>query len=154
MSRRFDDPNDDTGRVASMIMERLLNNDIQENGEEFECTLKASLQDRLLPGLGVARVRYSIETKVDETGQEVMDTEDVPVDYYHWRDVAWGWGRKFTDLPWIAFRTWVKKDEVRERWGDEAAEGEGCVFCGVFAGPKLFYDGDEAGVEVDGVLEE
>jgi len=123
VSRRFDDPNDDTGRVASMIMERLLNNDIQENGEEFECTLKASLQDRLLPGLGVARVRYSIETKVDETGQEVMDTEDVPVDYYHWRDVAWGWGRKFTDLPWIAFRTWVKKDEVRERWGDEAAEG-------------------------------
>ena len=123
VSRRFDDPNDDTGRVASMIMERLLNNDIQENGEEFECTLKASLQDRLLPGLGVARVRYAVETKVDETGQEVLDTEDVPVDYYHWRDVSWGWGRSFTDLPWIGFRTWMKKDEVKERFGDKAAEG-------------------------------
>jgi hypothetical protein len=124
VTRRFDDPNDDEGRVASMIMERLLNNDIQENGEEYECTLKAALQDRLLPGLGVARVRYEVETGADpETGEEVVTFEDAPVDYYHWRDVGWGWGRTFADLPWVAFRTWMKKDEVSERFGEEAAEG-------------------------------
>jgi hypothetical protein len=124
VSRRFDDPNDDEGRVASMIMERLLNNDIQENGEEYECTLKAALQDRLLPGLGVARVRYEVETGPDpETGEEVVTFEDAPVDYYHWRDVGWGWGRTFADLPWVAFRTWMKKDDIAERFGEEAAEG-------------------------------
>ena len=90
VSRRFDDPNDDEGRVASMIMERLLNNDIQENGEEYECTLKAALQDRLLPGLGVARVRYEVEMEMDPaTGVEVVTFEDAPIDYYHWRDVGW-----------------------------------------------------------------
>ena len=123
-TRRFDDPNDDEGRVASMIMERLLNNDIQENGEEYECTLKAALQDRLLPGLGVARVRYEVETETDpNTGEEFVSFEDAPVDYYHWRDVGWGWGRTFADLPWVAFRTWMKKDEVEARFGPEAAEG-------------------------------
>ena len=124
VSRRFDDPNDDVGRVSSMILERLLNNDIQENGEEYECVLKAVLQDRLLPGLGAARVRYEVETQMDpELGVEVMTFEDAPIDYYHWRDVAWGWGRSFKDIPWIGFRTWLKKDEVQKRFGDEAAEG-------------------------------
>lgn len=123
VTRRFNDPNDDVGRVASLIMERVLTNDLAENGKEYECTFKAALQDRLLPGLGVARVRYEVETDFNpETGQEKVVFEDAPVDYYHWRDVSWGWGRTFSDLPWIGFRTWMKKDEIRERFGDEAAE--------------------------------
>jgi hypothetical protein len=123
VSRRFDDPNDDIGRVTALILERLLNNDIQENGKEYECTLKAVLQDRLLPGLGVARVRYEVETETDpNTGEEFVVHEEAPIDYYHWRDVSWGWGRTFADLPWIGFRTWMKKDAVAERFGDEAAD--------------------------------
>ena len=124
VKRRFDDANDDTGRVASTIMQRLLTNDIQENGKEYECILKAVLQDRLLPGLGVARVRYEVETETDPlSGEEVVSFENAPIDYYHWRDVSWGWGRTFTDIPWIGFRTWMKKDAIRERFGDEAADG-------------------------------
>jgi hypothetical protein len=124
VSRRFDDPNDDIGRVCSDILERLLTNDIQENGKELECVLKSVLQDRLLSGLGVARVRYEVETAVDpESGIEQVVHEEAPIDYYHWRDVSWGWGRSFSDLPWIGFRTWMKKDAVRERFGDEAADG-------------------------------
>jgi hypothetical protein len=123
VSRRFDDPNDDIGRVTALILERLLNNDIQENGKEYECTLKAVLQDRLLPGLGVARVRYEVETETDpNTGEEFVVHEEAPIDYYHWRDVSWGWGRTFADLPWIGFRTWMKKDAIAERFGDEAAD--------------------------------
>ena len=123
VSRRFDDANDDIGRVASLIMQRLLTNDLADNGREYSCTLKAALQDRLLPGLGVTRVRYEVETEQDpNTGEEFVTFEDAPVDYYHWRDVSWGWGRSFADLPWIGFRTWMKKDEVRERFGDEAAD--------------------------------
>jgi hypothetical protein len=123
VSRRFDDPNDDVGRVTALILERLLNNDIQENGKEYECTLKAVLQDRLLPGLGVARVRYEVETETDpNTGEEFLVNEEAPIDYYHWRDVSWGWGRTFADIPWIGFRTWMKKDAVAERFGDEAAD--------------------------------
>jgi hypothetical protein len=56
------------------------------------------------------------------TGEERVSFEDAPIDYYHWRDVAWGWGRTFADLPWIGFRTWMKKDDVAARFGDEVAE--------------------------------
>ncbi|MDB4312223.1 hypothetical protein N9937_02210, partial [bacterium] len=100
VNRRHQDPADDVGRVASMIMERLLNNDIQDNGKEYNSVLRATLQDRLLPGLGCARVRYEMDSS-----EGSVIREDAPVDYYHWRDVAWGWARTFSDIPWIAFRS-------------------------------------------------
>jgi hypothetical protein len=119
VGRRHQDPNDDVGRVAAMMLERLLNNDIQDNGKEYNSVLRAVLQDRLLPGLGCARVRYTAEE--GEEGE--MATEDAPIDYFHWRDVSWGWGRTFSDLPWIGFRSFLRKDDVRDRFGDEAALG-------------------------------
>ena len=139
VSRRYADPNDDVSRVAGEILERLLNNDIEDNGEDYNSVLRACLQDRLLPGLGCARARYEVETeeaevqvqKINpETGEienltiteERVIFEDAPVDYFHWRDVCWGWSRTWKDLPWIAFRAWMTKDEVTERWGKEVAE--------------------------------
>jgi hypothetical protein len=119
VGRRHQDPADDVGRVAAMILERLLNNDVQDNGKEYNSVLRAVLQDRLLPGLGVARVRYEVE----EDGEGGLLGEDAPIDYYHWRDVSWGWGRTFADLQWIGFRSFLKKDDVRERFGEEAADG-------------------------------
>ena len=113
--RRYNDPNDDIGRVAALIMERLLNNDVHENPDHYSSILKAALQDRLLPGLGVARVRYEYD---ENTGEE-----SAPLEYFHWRDMCWGWGRTFSDLPWIGFRSYLDKDEVRARFGDEAADG-------------------------------
>jgi hypothetical protein len=111
-------------------MERLLNNDIESNGEEVTCVLRATLQDRLLPGLGCARVRYEVETEQvsaqTETGEaiteEKMVWEDAPIDYFHWRDVLWGWSRTWANIPWIAYRSWLNKDEVEARFGEEAAK--------------------------------
>lgn len=114
-SRRHSDPNDDVGRVAALIMERVLNNDVKDNPETYNSVLKAALQDRLLPGLGCARVRYEYD--------EATQREDAPLEYYHWRDVAWGWARTFEELPWIGYRSFLSKDQIRERWGDDAAEG-------------------------------
>ena len=115
VSRRYNDPNDDVGRVAAEIMERVLNNDVADNPETYSSVLKATLQDRLLPGLGVARVRYDYDEK--------SQSEDAPLEYYHWRDVCWGWGRTFDDIPWIAFRSYLDKDEIRSRFSEKAAEG-------------------------------
>lgn len=125
VSRRYADPNDDVSRVAAETIERLLNYDIANHGEEFDSMLKAVLQDRLLPGNGVARVRYEMDTETVETENgpvEQVSREDAPVEYYHWRDVCWGWGRMFSELPWVAFRAYLSKDEVRDRFGEEAAE--------------------------------
>jgi len=114
VSRRNADPNDDVGRVAAEIMERLLNNDVQDNSETYNSVLKAVLQDRLLPGLGVARCRYDYDS--------ASGREDAPLEYFHWRDICWGWGRTFSDLPWIGFRSYLDKDQVAARFGDEVAE--------------------------------
>jgi hypothetical protein len=117
VSRKFADANDDVARVAAEIMERLLNNDITLNGETYDAVLRGTLQDRLLAGLGCARVRYEVVTE----GEEMID-EIAPIDYYYWRDVLWGWGRSFADLPWLAFRTYLTKDEMEKRFGKEIAD--------------------------------
>jgi hypothetical protein len=130
VARRHTDANDDVGRVAADIMNRMLNNELAENGREYDCVLKAALEDRLLPGLGCARVRYEATfTQVPAIGpdgmqgmQQQLAHEDAPIDYYHWRDVRWGWGRTFAELPWIAFRAFLDKDELTQRFGQKVAE--------------------------------
>lgn len=119
VSRRHDDPQDDTGRVAALILQRLLNNDVQDNGKEYNSVLRAVLQDRLLPGLGCARVRYEVTPSADGLG---VESEEAPIDYYHWRDVRWGWARTFSAVPWIGFRSFLDKDVVEQRFGEEVAK--------------------------------
>jgi hypothetical protein len=122
VSRRYADPDDDVSRVAAEIMERLLNNDIQDDNDGVTCVLRACLQDRLLPGLGCARVRYEVETTTISEGQEELAWEDAPVEYFHWRDVLWGWTRTWSALPWLAYRSWLNRDEATKRFGEQVAK--------------------------------
>ena len=83
VSRRYADSADDVARVAAETMERLLNADVAENGREYDTVLRSTLQDRLLGGLGCAKVRYSVVThKNPETGEEEMLRESAPADYF------------------------------------------------------------------------
>ena len=102
VKREYDDPNDDVGRVAAEIFQRMLQSEVESSGEEFPTALRSALQDRLLPGLGVCRVRYDFETtmepSLDPMTMEVTETEqiayeDAPTDYVHWQDFRWGWCR-------------------------------------------------------------
>lgn len=131
--RRFSDPSDDVGRVAGDIMTRLLNNDLADNGYEFSEVIRANIQDWLIPGPGIARVMYEAQfeteevTGMDSEGNMVsVETEklvwqDAPIKYIHWRDVRWGWCRKYSDMPWLAYRSYMTKKEARNRFGDEVA---------------------------------
>jgi len=137
-SRTNADATDDIGRVAAEIAERVINLDISHNGQEYDSVLRSCLQDRLLPGLGCARVRYEASFRDQEvapvidqlTGQvlvegyteQVLEFEDAPIDYYHWQDVLWGWGRSFADIPWVAFRSYLSKDEIEDRFGKDHAK--------------------------------
>ena len=121
VSRRYTDTTDDVGRVASEIMERLLNTDIAENGEEPESVLRSGLQDRLTVGLGVGRVRYLAEFE-EADGTEVLLGEEAKIEYVHWRDVRWGWARNFREVKWIGFRAYLTKDEVKKRFGEKISK--------------------------------
>jgi len=121
VSRRFNDQNDDVARVAGEMMSRMLNLDVQQNGQEVDCILQSALGDRLIEGLGCARARYDVET-AEIDGEEQLVSESAPVEYYHWGDVLWGWCRNWAEMPWLAFRSYMTKEEVAARFGDKYAE--------------------------------
>ncbi len=133
VSRTDKTGNDDVARVAAETLERLMRQDLADHGEENEALLKAVLTDRMLPGLGCARVRYEME---EQDGQ--MVSESAPCDYYYWADVTWGWSRSFTKLPWLAYRSFLSKDRVAQRFGEKVAE-------------KLKYEARDVGADKDSV---
>jgi len=129
VGRRFEDANDDAARVAAELLERIANADI---GKQFSFAIGQALDDRLLVGFGLARVRYSatFESVQQEAikasdGTELapaytVDTktdEAVPVDYINWRDVLWSPARTWDEVRWIAFRNYMTRDQCVKRFG-------------------------------------
>lgn len=117
VSRRYAQSQDDVGRVAAEMMERLLNLDVADHGMEIDAVFRGTLQDRLLGGLGCGRVRYEVETEDDK-----MVSESAPIDYFYWGDVLWSWSRNFAQVRWIGFRNYLTKDEIEKRFGKHAAD--------------------------------
>lgn len=133
--RRFLDPNDDVARVAGEMITRILQNDMNDPDDGLEEVLKAALEDRLVPGLGCARMKYdleetpAVEASVDPaTGMPVPETPATKADewcepvYTHWRDVLWNPCRTAAELTWKAFRAYMDKPAVEKRFGKEVAE--------------------------------
>lgn len=142
--RRFYDPSDEVARVAAEMITRIIQNDMNDPDDKLNSVLKSALEDRLVAGLGSGRVKYSMTEKpmldpvtqappVDPTtGQPVLDptTQEPPtvkddewtdVIYTHWRDILWNPCRVESELRWKAFRSYMTKDEVTKRWGEEIA---------------------------------
>lgn len=144
VGRRFADPDDDTSRISSEILQRMLDMDIQVPGSTDTDLLRHVLKDRLLPGLACARIRYDFETESTEqpvldpaTGQPAMDpttgqpitqqvekvtNEEAPLDYVHWRDFRWGYGRIWAEVPWVSFDVYMTEPEATKRFGAEIAK--------------------------------
>jgi hypothetical protein len=122
--RRWADPEDQVARIASEMVTRVLNADIEAAGEDFSSVLRGTLQDRLIPGLGVARIRYSCdiaEEEVEETDvkEEAKQEEWIDDVYVPWQDVSWSPCRYWSEMRWLAFRIYKDKKEVKEFLKDE-----------------------------------
>ena len=142
VSREYGDANDDPARVASLMMGRILNNCVADPGDDYTALLKDVLEDRLVPGLGCARVRYeydSVETEVPPmmgfdplTGMEEevapgytteeLSDERCPTTYVHWQDLKWSYTRTWSEMRWIAFRAFMDHAAVKARFGEEVAD--------------------------------
>lgn len=143
VSRRFKDQND-VGRVAATILERTIDYELRQY-TDFHSALSNTVDDRLLPGRGVAWVRYEpkiesqeepqitddIEDEGSEAGEteaygmageveplEVVTDERTPVDYVFWEDFAHLPARTWEEVTWVARRVYMSKDEGLERFGD------------------------------------
>lgn len=136
VARRHADASDDVARVAGEMLERLLNSDIEKDGSPFSACVGYALKDRLLPGLGQGRVRYTAEmedvpgtpAQVDEAGNvlapEVPPTQRVAyecaeTDYIHWRDFLWNADARVwtNEVRWVAFRAEMGREALERRFG-------------------------------------
>ena len=141
VSRRFRD-NDPIGRVASMMLERALEYEIEHYGD-YKSAMNNSVLDRLLGGRGVAWVRYephfSAEEGQPDDGYEVTEDSDeaeteggmenenqerieyecAPVDYVHWKDFGHTTARTWEEVTAVWRRVYMSRPALVERFGEE-----------------------------------
>ena len=145
VSRRFRD-NDPIGRVASMMLERALEYEIEHYGD-YASAMKQAVQDRLLGGRGTSWVRYEphivgseadgmdmpedgleITEDIDEAeteggihreNQERIEYECAPVDYVHWRDFGLTVARTWEEVTAVWRKVYMGRPALVERFGED-----------------------------------
>jgi hypothetical protein len=142
VSRRFRD-NDPIGRVASMMLERALEFEIEHYGD-YKSAMNNSVLDRLLGGRGVSWVRYEPHIVGEEAGEpddgfevtedadeaetmegvenenpERIEYECCPVDYVHWRDFGHTIARTWEEVTAVWRRVYMNRPALVERFGEE-----------------------------------
>lgn len=135
VSRRFKDQ-DPVGRVASLILERALEFEI-EHYPDYRAALKNCVQDRFLGGRGVSWVRYEPHFKAAQTGEpedgvqvtedadeaepqgEELDYECTPVDYVHWKDFGHSVARTWEEVTAVWRKVYMYREPLVERFGEE-----------------------------------
>jgi hypothetical protein len=146
VSRRFRD-NDPIGRVASMMLERALEYEIEHYGD-YSSAMKQCVQDRLLGGRGTAWVRYEphivgqmagmgegapddgfqVTEDTDEAeteggiyreDQERIEYECAPVDYVYWRDFGLTVARTWEEVTAVWRKVYMERPALVERFGEE-----------------------------------
>ncbi len=145
--RRFCDPNDDPARVAGEMVTRILANDMNQSDSDLRTVLKQALWDRLVPGLGLARVRYCFEEDKQAKPVATLEGEAEPLYpkadewceevYVHWRDVRWSPARTYQELRWVAFRSYMNREQATKRFGEEKAKSLSFTS----KGPEKLLDG-------------
>lgn len=131
---------DDTGRLASLLLERAIMYSLEMC--EFDNVMSGVVQDRLLPGRGVARVMYiphygepidpdefeeteSAPSDIDNPGDDPKKAEslrevvyeEAVVSYIFWEDYREGAARTWREVPWLRYRAYMTRDQLTERFG-------------------------------------
>jgi len=142
VSRRFRD-NDPIGRVASLMLERALEFELEHYGD-YKSAMNNAVLDRLLGGRGVAWVRYEPHIVGEEAGepddgleitedadeaetaegmanenQERIEYECCPVDYVHWKDFGHTIARTWEEVTAVWRRVYMSRPALCERFGEE-----------------------------------
>ena len=141
VSRRFRD-NDPVGRVASMMLERALEFELEHYGD-YKSAMNNAVLDRLLGGRGQAWIRYephfaapegepddgfgvtedSDEAETAEAREienpDQIEYECAPIDYVHWRDFGHSVGRTWEEVTAVWRKVYMSRPALVERFGEE-----------------------------------
>ena len=146
VSRRFRD-NDPIGRVASMMLERALEFELEHYGD-YKSAMNNAVLDRLLGGRGTSWVRYEphivgemadeaegapddgyqvtedsdeaeTEGGMETENQERIEYECAPVDYVHWKDFGHTVARTWEEVTAVWRKVYMSRPALVERFGEE-----------------------------------
>lgn len=138
VTRRYRD-NDPVGRVASIILQRALEFEV-EHYPDYKAAMKNCVQDRFLGGRGMAWVRYEPhfgtpddgfqitedadeaqdESEIqDSSEKEVIEYECAPVDYVHWREFGHKVARTWEEVTAVWRKVYLGRAALVERFGEE-----------------------------------
>lgn len=137
VSRRFKDATDQVGRVAANLIQRAITTEL-ETGAYFSTTAKDIIKDRLIPGAGVAWVRYvptyagteplqpttdaNAELAESPTAGPVVTDETTPIEHVVWKDFLYSPCRVWSECRWVARAVHMSTEEISERFGQETAD--------------------------------
>lgn len=137
VSRRFRDQ-DQTGRVAALILERALDFEVQHY-TDYRSSMKQVVYDRFLGGRGTCWARYEPHFKAIQKGEpgsgaqitedvdatavdEQLDYECAPIDYVHWKDFGHSIARTWEEVTVVYRVVYMGEKAVNERFGKKVAK--------------------------------
>lgn len=158
---------DPLARTASQLLERTTQCCMDDELHEFDYALDSCVSDYATVGRGQSRVVYDAEfepskkyinedektalemegngedIKSDETGfylegPKKKVSEDAWIEHVRWDDFAHSDGHKWEDVWWVAFASWLTKEDLTEQFGKEIAEE--VPTCGMVRNDEQFGD--------------
>jgi len=136
VSRKYTDYNDEIGRVAALIIERAITQDLDDPTDNFDACMRNAVQDRLVPGLAAAWLRLETDTEEisipptpgnDTYGADDLQEKQTPqykisdqricVDYIFWQDFLWSPCRVWEERRWVGRKAYMTREELTERFG-------------------------------------
>jgi len=153
VSRKYLDYKDDVARVAALIIQRCITQDLDDPDDHFDAVMRHCVQDRLVPGLAQAWLRIETDTSEisvpptpgnDEIttagpgepeepvapgseGEEPLkqiDDQRIVIDYVFWQDFLWSPCRVWEERRWVGRVAYMMREELIERFGEE--KGRAC----------------------------
>lgn len=119
---------DPTGREAAQALQRALSYCV--DSYDFDSVMRAAITDYLLPGRGLAKVKYvpTFAPMMDEAGEPVHDEagepmeqviyETVETEYVDWEFVRFSPAKRWNKLRWIAFGELLTREELVKQFGE------------------------------------
>lgn len=120
VQRRFKDE-DPIGKSAATAGQRMLEYLLDTNVEgysTFNEGMSSSVLDALLPGRGVTCVKYDADV-LDTEDSSVKNSELVCIDSKSWNRVYFGYAKKWSKVPWVAYEEYIDIDEARRLFGED-----------------------------------
>ncbi len=118
-TKRHKDRDNETVNNATMLLEACGQYALEE--VDFDGVMKSVVQDFMLPGMGIAWVRYDPTIAKGENDTEYVAGEGLGLDYVYYKDFLTGVGRTWLTLPWVAKRVYLNRKKAEARFGKEKA---------------------------------